>query len=689
VKRFVLGTALLGAAIIVYFAARPGSGVGRRGGSGGPSKLNIVFITIDTLRADRLGRGLTPALDALGASGIRYVNARTAVPLTLPSHVTIMTGKLPPEHGVRENGVPFRGGVEPIARTLRAGGYQTAGFVGAYVLDRRFGLADGFETYDDKVHRNPDAMGRLEAERRGSEVVDAALAWLDRAGAPFFLWVHLYDPHAPYDPPAEFLAKAGGNGYDGEVAYADAQAGRIFQRLRDRRLMERTIVAVMGDHGEGLGDHGEHTHGMLAYDSTVRVPLILAGPDLEPREVIAPVSLAEVTPAVLRHVGVGAMANAAPALLGATLSDRDVYSETEYPKTAGWHPVSVLSGDRWKLVLSSETELYDVKADPAETQNVASSHDGIVQGMTTRLKQQRAVSAAQPASGAVTAEASDRLRALGYASGGGAVAVQAGAPNPARVIDAWNGFESTLSQLAAGRASLAVPDLKELAVRFPAGPVFQSTYAKALMDAGKPRDALTAYRQAVAKWPTDAILFHDLAVAARAAGQGDEALRAEQAALALEANNPPALNGLGLLHADAGRPSEAAPLFEKAAQADPSNASYWVNLGNARRELGAPAQAEAAYRRALDADGNSADAANGLGVLLVQSHRPADAVPWFERALTTAPDFQEARLNLGIAYEESGQKERAAAVYRELIAKAPAAGREAKAARELLKSMGH
>ena len=686
-KRYFLGSALLLAGIAVFFAIRSGS-TPPPASSQPATKPNIVFITIDTLRADRLGRGLTPALDALSASGVRFLNARATVPLTLPSHVSIMTGTLPPQHGVRENGVIFRKGVEPIARTLRTNGYQTAAFVGAYVLDRRFGLAEGFDIYDDRVQRDPEAMGRLEAERRGSDVIDAALAWLDQGRTPFFLWVHLYDPHAPYAAPPEFVAKAGGNAYDGEVAYADAQAGRLLQRLRDRGLADRTVIAVMGDHGEGLGDHGEQTHGMLTYDATLRVPLVIAGPGITPREVSAPVSLADVAPTILRHNGIGSTSANTITLLDEGQQERDVYSESEYAQTAGWHPIASLSGEQWKLLLSSETELYDLKADPAEARNVAASHDGIVQGMTTKLAAMQAVKAAQPSSRAVSSEAGDRLRALGYASAGPVAPVAAGAPNPARVIDAWNRFESALAQLNAGRVTSALPILQELATRFPAGPVFQSTYARALMDAGKASDALAVYRAAVARWPSDATLFHDLAVAARTAGHADEARRAEEAALAVEANNPAALNGLGLLHADAGRSSEAATFFERAAQADPSNASYWANLGNAWRELGSLAQADAAYRRALDADPAHADAANGLGVLLVQGGRPAEAIPWFERALKTSTDFQEARLNLGIAYQESGQRDKAVAMYRELIARAPATGREAKAARELLKSIG-
>src|SRR3982751_2470937 len=237
------------------------------GGAPQPAaKPNVLLITIDTLRADRVGRGLTPSIDALAARGTRFTNARAAVPLTLPSHVSILTGELPPQSGVRVNGAAgLASGHPTIARVLKDGGYRRGAFVGAYVLDRRFGLADGFDVYDDRVDRDPSGAATLEAQRRADAVVNAALAWLPSSDTrPFFAWIHLYDPHAPYDPPADYLARAKNVAYDGEVAFADAQVGRVLDWLRTSRQADRTVVAVAGDHGEGLGDHGELTHGMLA-----------------------------------------------------------------------------------------------------------------------------------------------------------------------------------------------------------------------------------------------------------------------------------------------------------------------------------------------------------------------------------------------------------------------------------------
>jgi choline-sulfatase len=552
---------------------------------------DIVLITIDTLRADRISPTLTPTLDVLARRGVRFTNARTAVPLTLPAHVTIMTGALPPAHGVRENGVTFKPGPPPLARLLHDNGYSTAAFVGAYVLDRRFGLADGFDVYNDRITRDPERPLRLEAERRGEEVVNAARAWLAAAKRPVFLWVHLYDPHAPYDPPAEWRAKARGNAYDGEVAYADAQIDRLLDGLKERGLLDSSLIVATGDHGEGLGEHGEDTHGMLAYDSTLRVPLIATSPQLKARTVTSAVSLADLAPSVLHRIGLGGPTARTVDLFAEPQPARDSYAETLYPATAGWHPIQALATKQWKLLLSSEPELYDMTADRAETRNLAASAPGVVRQLTNALQERERSAGTAPAA-EVSQEAADRLRSLGYVSGVSQSVPDANALNPAKVIDGWRQFEHALSQLNAGRARQALPLLQALSTRFPSGAVFQSTYARALMESGNAKAALERYRAVVARWPTDALTLHDLAVAARAAGQIDEARRAEQAALVIDGTSAAAMNGLGLLEVDAGRTAEAAAAFARAADTDPANAAYWTNLGNARRALDDIAGAE-------------------------------------------------------------------------------------------------
>jgi len=648
---------------------------------------NIVLVTIDTFRADRVGSELTPSIEAVAARGTRFTNARAAVPLTLPSHTTILTGELPPRSGVRVNGGGgLATGHTTLARVLRDGGYRTGAFVGAYVLDRHFGLADGFDTYDDRVDRDPSGAVTLEAQRRGDVVMNAALGWLASSDArPFFAWIHLYDPHAPYDPPADYLTRAKNLPYDGEVAFADAQVGRLLDWLKSSGKLDATVIAIAGDHGEGLGDHGEAMHGMLAYDSTLHVPLVISVPGREPGVVDDAVSLVDL-PGTLVQLARRPLPKtmSAHSLLADKRAGPDVYAETEYPRVAGWHPLTVLVDDRWKLIASSESELYDLQNDSGERRNLAKEKTSVVDAMRARARTlSTPIATAAPS---VSAETAERLRALGYVSGGSSSEPPDDrAPNPARHIAAWNTFERELTRVTEGQARRALPALTGLARTFPDAPLFQSTYARALKDTGRVSEALDLYRRLVTRWPRNADLYHDLAVAAGAAGLTKEAARAEQAALALEPSNASAANGLGLAHVENGRTAAATAAFEQAVALDPSNAAYWTNLGNARRAQGNAAAAEAAYRRALELDPRYADAANGIGVLLVQSRRAVEAIPFFERALARSPRFAEARLNLGIAYQESGNRERAVEEYRRVLDVAPPGSREYQAATALLK----
>ena len=696
---------------------------------------NVLLVTIDTLRADRLGTGVAPTLDRLAASSLQFTSARTAVPLTLPSHTTILTGQLPPEHGVRDNGVdPSGDPANTTARLLNAAGYQTAAFVGAYVLDRRFGLSQGFDTYDDQIPRDPNATERLEAERPASAVVDRALAWLDRLSAgpeplapsPFFLWIHLYDPHTPYNPPREFIRATAERTatveerYDGEVRYADAQIARVLAWLDAHALRDRTLVVVAGDHGEGLGDHGERTHGMLLYDSTLRVPLIVSMPGTVAAKRDDPVSLADIAPTVLRATGVAVPAGmkGRDLLAGVRLKPdttyrdgdadvrsvrlqadlSDLYSETEYPRVAGWSPLHALTDGRWMAISGAgATSLYDLQNDPREERDVSAAQPSVTAALASRIDAIRR-RAARPAGRAISSDAAQRLRSLGYVASSGQLSPGDGGPHPAAKIDAWNQFEDALAALNSGQVAAAATALTKLAATNPDAPVFQTTYARALAESGQAARALDVYRRAAQRWPTDALLLHDLAVAAReAAGKTsgaaasalvDEAVRADRAALVLSPNSAVAHNGLGLLAVDLNRPQDALKEFERAAAIDPNNASYSMNLGNARRALGDASGAEQAYRRALEVDPRATDAINGLGVLLVETKRPAEAIPLFERAIAAAPDFQEARLNLGIALQESGQTARAADTYRQVLAAPPRYKREREAAAKLLAAIG-
>lgn len=639
---------------------------------------NVVLVTIDTWRADRLGRGVAPDLDAFARGAITFTNARTTVPLTLPAHTSLLTGLLPPAHGVRLNGQVLADDVPTLATALRGAGYHTAAFVGAYVLDRRFGLARGFDVYDDRVPRRAEATEVLEASRPASAVMEAALAWLETVDAgPFLLWLHLYDPHAPYAPPEPFRTRFANRPYDGEVAAAGAQVGRLLARLDARGLTASTVVVLAGDHGEGLGDHGEATHGMLAYDSTLRVPLVLRVPGLAPATVSAPVSLADVAGSLLTLSGTSAVLPAASSHPLQSAESHEVYAETTYPAVAGWHPLYVLADASRKLIRSSALEFYDLGADPEETTNLAARETAAARAAVARLTP---LSTPTRRSAAPSAEAETRLRALGYASGARTAAPGDDAPNPAATVEAWTRFERAASDPATEVATLAA-----LVAAHPGGYVFVTSQARALSARGRHRDAMQVLTEAVRRFPGETTLFHDLAVEARAAGNAADALRAEQAALALDPANAAAHHGLGLLLVEADRRGEALGAFTRAVEIDASNAGYWADLGNAHRDDGDVRAADTAYSRALQLDAGHADAANGRGVLLVQAGRAADAIGWFERALATAPDLHEARLNLGIAYQQSGRRDLAIATYRDVLKRAPrTATRERRAATELL-----
>jgi Flp pilus assembly protein TadD len=660
---------------------------------------DVVLITVDTLRADRVGGALTPAINAVGERGARFLAARTTVPLTLPAHVSLMTGAIPPATGVRLNGVHRFDGSRPTLATLfKDAGFETAAFIGAFVLDRQFGLAPGFDTYDDQITRTPGAPLNLEAERPASAVADRAIAWLrerQEAGGPsrrpYFVWAHFYDPHAPYTPPADARARAGGDAYNGEVAYADAEIGRLLAAVAATTAGRPTLVVILGDHGESLGEHGERTHGMLLYDGALRIPLVIAGPGVSAGEHRRPVSIADVAPTVLRLAGLAVPDGMQGRdLLSGSGESHEVYAETQYPRTLGWSALSALVEERWKVIApeGAASELYDLEHDPAERDDASARKPEVVQAAAARLAAIRQGEAA-PASAAASAETRERLRALGYIGTAPPLrpAGRAGI-NPAAQIGTWVAFEEALEQMNGGAAGAALAKLGALHAANPGAQVIAATYAKALSEEGRHREALAVYRRAIRMWTSDSMLFHDLAVAAQRAGLGGEAARAEQAAIALDAKNGAAHNGLGLLLVEANRVDEARQAFERAVAADPSSAEYLTNLGNAKRASGDRAGAEAAYRSALASDPGAANALNGLGALLVETGKPAEAIPLLERAAASDASLWEARLNLGIAQQTAGNLDAAAVAYRAVLTAPSRFSRERQAARELLASIG-
>ena len=406
--------------------------------------LNVILITIDTLRADRVSSYgskdvETPTLDGFADEGVRFANAASTVPFTLPAHTSILTGLYPPGHGVREN-VGYTVGEEltTLAEALSAHGWSTAGFVSAFVLDSRWGIAQGFDHYfDDFDLSSFDETPNLSAvQRSGAETIAAAETWFEERDdkAPFFVWLHLYDPHDPYTPPEPYLSQHPGRPYDGEVAYTDALLGGFRQFLEGRGLLDDSLVILTGDHGEGLGDHGESSHGFFIYDSTIHVPLIIRPPGAFAggRVVDTAVSHVDLYPTVLDAVGIDLPQPVHGTSLMAFVTgedppmDREVYSESLYPLLHyGWAPLRSVRTDQYKLISAPRPEVYNLVGDPREGRDLAAARPVLLTDLETRLAGLRSAIDIGEGSDAPSPDLDPQtlaqLQALGYAAGQGGV----------------------------------------------------------------------------------------------------------------------------------------------------------------------------------------------------------------------------------------------------------------------------
>ncbi len=387
--------------------------------------LNLVVITLDTFRADRIGaygsaRGLTPAIDELAREGVVFETASSAAPLTLPAHTSLFTGLFPPRHGVRENAgvLPDLEGDMTLASVLERSGFQTGAFVASSVLDHSRGLAHGFARYDD-VEPIRDELGRLRARRSADQVVTRATHWIDSVDrSRFFAWLHFYDAHAPCTPPARHLG-AHALPYDAAVAFVDEQVGVFIRSLEQRGLLDRTVIVVVGDHGESLGDHGEATHGLFVYEPVLHVPLIVRAPGtgLKGRRVGGLVRSVDVMPTILQLLGVGPAA----AIDGESLLPLDrqaarvAYAENLYPQARfGWSAIRVLRTERFKLIETARPELYDLARDPGEQQNLFDTQARARRAVASRSERACGADAIEEPAGIDPAR--DRLASLGYVS---------------------------------------------------------------------------------------------------------------------------------------------------------------------------------------------------------------------------------------------------------------------------------
>jgi len=619
---------------------------------------NVLLITLDTTRTDHLScyssRGArTPHLDALAARGVRFAHATAQVPLTLPSHASIMTGAYPTVHGLRDMGGFTLDKSHPtLASIAQSGGLATAAFVGSRVLARSFGIARGFDTYDDDMGRQTEE-GKLPGvfpERRASVVTDRALDWLKQNGQrKFFLWVHYYDPHAPYDPPEPYKHTYARDLYSGEIAYTDEQVGRLLDGIEQQGLRSRTLVVVIGDHGESLGEHGELTHGIFLYDSTLHVPFILAGPDVPAGKVIDDqVRSIDVMPTLLAFLNLSPGSEAQGVNLwpliqqGTRVRSNYAYCETLYPRTyMGWSELRAMRTDQWKLIVAPHPELYSLARDPGETQNLISRFPADADQLQKKIweiageqsRQEKVVTSP------VEPQTRQELESLGYVSAGTPREIKLGtaAPDPKDRV-------AVLKTLEQGEKLLN-------AKAFEAG-------AKVLAQ---------AWRQD----PTNLLCHIYLATAYEKMGQVQRAIQVYQHAVDLKVETDLIYSRLGKDYLRVHDLPKAVEAMARANRINPTDLDNLRNLGTAYLQLGRIDDAEKAFKAIVVQNDRYASAYNGLGLVAVQRSDADGARRNFEKALEADPDEMEPLLNLGVLFQKTGNRKQALRYLQMFLEKAP------------------
>jgi choline-sulfatase len=674
---------------------------------------HLVLVTIDTLRADRVGVysgvDLTPSLDRIAREGAYAANAMAHAPLTRPSHANMLSGLLPWEVGVRDNLAPAQLPSSPLlAEILKGAGFRTAAFVSSIVLERRGGFGRGFDRYDDDFPKTRSADLLSTLQKPGAETLSAAVAWLERErGADrIFLWVHLYEPHDPYEPPEPYASRYRDRPYDGEVAYTDALVGQLDDALGRLGLASQTLLAVASDHGEGLGEHQETLHGFFVYETTLAVPLILRGPGIVGGGKIATnVGLVDVLPTALDLLGVAVPGDFRPsgtsiaaALRGGTgpTPDSPQYAESLVPLLHfGWSDLRVLRRGSWKYVLAPKPELYDLASDPHEQRNVVGEQPARAAALrgtlATILDQERRVGA-KATSQTLPAGLLERLGALGYVGGSATTATTGADPKDmilefrqanegmregilalnrrdyaaaARALEGLigRGIESFEAHLYLARSLVGMKRLDRAAAHFEQAarraPLLEEAWAgwaEARLATDGPASALAIVREGRTHNPQSgqlAVLDADMCLRLR---KPDEAVAALEAARPLLPGDASIRQRLGEVQRDLGRIDAALASLREAVAVDPTSAPAWNALGMTLGGNGHLDEAEGAFRAAIARDATDHRYVFNLGLVLVRQGRGREARPYFEKTLQLAPGFGAAREELQkLAADRGGQ----------------------------------
>jgi len=655
-------------------AAAPAAGRAALAADGAPALAgaDVLLVTLDTLRHDALGFAgradvATPTLDRLAAAGRVFPMAHAHTVTTLPSHTNILTGLYPYQHGVRENaGFVLGDDVPTLATILRARGYATAAVVGAFPLDSRFGLDRGFDLYDDAYPQGADG-GRLRfAERRGDEVVRRALDWWQRTPGRKFLWAHLFDAHAPYAPAPEFAVRHPRQPYYGEVEAIDSYLAPLLAPLLDG-TGRPTLVVVTADHGEGLGDHGELTHGLFAYEPTLRVPLLVWYPGIAPGRDLRPAAHVDILPSVLAALGLPAV----DGLPGRSLwtppggEPRRIYFEalaTYFNR--GWAPLRGLVAGGHKAIALPIPELYDLAADAGESRNLVDAERRRYHELVAALPESPPW---PPGQRTIDGEEAARLRSLGYLSAAPAVGTRFGPDDdPKRLIDVDRKIHESIDAYARGELETTLRLSRELIAARPEMPLAYEQAAIVLRDLARPREAIEVMETAVARGAADASLLRQLGLTLAEVGRAAEAVELLRP-LATEADLE-AINGLAVALSDAGRHDEALTTLARLFAVDPDDAPGLETLGVVELRRSRPAAAREALERALERNPNLPRAWNTLGVAHAYEERFVEAIAAWERALALDPGLEDTLYNVGLTAARLGDVARSRAALTRYLA---------------------
>jgi len=686
------------AAGAVWFAQRPRGIEFRR-----TPEQNVLLITIDTLRADALssygGAARTPNLDALAAAGIRFTFAHAHAVMTLPSHSSILTGRYPFDHGVRDNaGFRLAESATTLAEAARAKGLATAAFVGAFPLDRQFGLAQGFEVYDDLGGREIAAADFAFAERPAGDVVAAARAWIDEQQKPWLAWVHVFDPHAPYAPPPPFDREYAGNLYAGEVAYVDSALAPLFEAAR--RGPRPTTIVVTADHGEGLGDHGEPTHGVFAYETTLRVPLIVAqvGPGAGSASHGAisdvPVRHVDILPTIADLIGIDVPEDLPGRTLLAALDGepepRPTYFEAMTAMLKrGWAPLRGVIVGRDKYIDVPIEELYDLRADPREERNVAPVSAERLRALAARLD---AFGAILP--GAHVEERADvqaRLQSLGYLTGSAPRKTRyTEDDDPKRLIDVDRLMMEGIELHRTGRSAEAIQAYRRVIARRPDMGLAYQRLAFLQWESGGVADAIATLRYAIEKIGPDLDVEVRLGTYLAETGREREAIPLLERTVNAAPGRTEAMNALGIAYARAGRHQDALRLFARILEIDSRDTFALENSGAVHLQTGNLRGAADAFGRAAAIDPRSSRARAGLGVVALQAGRRDEAIEHWRRAVALDRTNFDALYNLATELVNAGRTDEARPYLEQFVRTAPPAfyGRDIDRIRQFLGAEG-